>query len=110
MQDARKGVRFVRFPPVLQLQLKRFEYDPYQDQMVKINDRLEFPTELDLSAFLDRSVPEVAAAAAAAGPDAGAAPVYMLQSVLVHVGGIHGGHYYAFMRPSATENRYVCHG
>lgn len=37
LQDARKGTRFIKFPPVLQIQLKRFEYDPYQDQMVKVS-------------------------------------------------------------------------
>ena len=45
-------------------QLKRFEYDYKRDAMVKINDRYEFPLELDLdsgdgkylSADADRSV------------------------------------------------------
>ena len=36
MQDARKGVLFDDFPPVLQLQLKRFEYDFQRDIMVKV--------------------------------------------------------------------------
>lgn len=36
MQDARKGVLFDDFPPVLQLQLKRFEYDFRRDIMVKV--------------------------------------------------------------------------
>ncbi|VAI28993.1 unnamed protein product [Triticum turgidum subsp. durum] len=35
LQDARKGVLFLDFPPVLQLQLKRFEYDYMRDTMVK---------------------------------------------------------------------------
>lgn len=35
-QDARKGVLFDDFPPVLQLQLKRFEYDFQHDIMVKV--------------------------------------------------------------------------
>ncbi|ONM32289.1 Ubiquitin carboxyl-terminal hydrolase 13 [Zea mays] len=48
LQDARKGVLFLDFPPVLQLQLKRFEYDYMRDTMVKINDRYEFPLQLDL--------------------------------------------------------------
>ncbi|KAG4918197.1 hypothetical protein JHK84_055505 [Glycine max] len=48
LQDARKGVLFIDFPPVLQLQLKRFEYDFTRDTMVKINDRYEFPLQLDL--------------------------------------------------------------
>ncbi|KAG5151627.1 hypothetical protein JHK84_028099 [Glycine max] len=48
LQDARKGMLFIDFPPVLQLQLKRFEYDCTRDTMVKINDRYEFPLQLDL--------------------------------------------------------------
>jgi hypothetical protein len=35
-QDAKKGVLFLDFPPVLQLQLKRFEYDYMRDTMVKV--------------------------------------------------------------------------
>ncbi|PWA90491.1 ubiquitin-specific protease 13 [Artemisia annua] len=48
LQDAEKGVLFTDFPPVLQLHLKRFEYDYMQNAMVKINDRYEFPLQLDL--------------------------------------------------------------
>ena len=36
LQDARKGVLFDDFPPVLQLQLKRFEYDFQRDMMIKV--------------------------------------------------------------------------
>lgn len=36
LQDAQKGVLFIDFPPVLQLQLKRFEYDFMRDCMVKV--------------------------------------------------------------------------
>ncbi len=38
-QDARKGVKFVDLPPVLNLQLKRFEYDFQRDTMVKVRGR-----------------------------------------------------------------------
>ncbi|XP_010491234.1 PREDICTED: ubiquitin carboxyl-terminal hydrolase 12 isoform X1 [Camelina sativa] len=98
LQDAKKGVLFIDFPPVLQLQLKRFEYDFMRDTMVKINDRYEFPLELDLdredgkylSPDADRSVRNL----------------YTLHSVLVHSGGVHGGHYYAFIRPTLTDQWY----
>ncbi|XP_057549722.1 ubiquitin C-terminal hydrolase 12-like [Amaranthus tricolor] len=98
LQDARKGVLFIDFPPVLQLQLKRFEYDFMRDTMVKINDRYEFPLELDLdrddgkylSPDADRSVRNL----------------YTLHSVLVHSGGVHGGHYYAFIRPTLSDQWY----
>ena len=39
-QDAKKGVLFIDFPPVLQLQLKRFEYDFMRDTMVKVRGAL----------------------------------------------------------------------
>ena len=45
-QDAKKGVVFRSFPPVLHLQLKRFEYDFMVDDMVKIDDLYEFPDQL----------------------------------------------------------------
>lgn len=36
LQDACKGVKFESFPPVLHLQLKRFEYDMQRDTMIKV--------------------------------------------------------------------------
>lgn len=36
LQDAKKGVIFESFPPVLHLQLKRFDYDMERDQFVKV--------------------------------------------------------------------------
>lgn len=38
-QEAAKGVIFTRFPPLLHLQLMRFQYDPHTDSNIKINDR-----------------------------------------------------------------------
>ncbi|KAF7153501.1 hypothetical protein RHSIM_Rhsim01G0198200 [Rhododendron simsii] len=98
LQDAKKGVLFIDFPPVLQLQLKRFEYDFMRDTMVKINDRYEFPLQLDL----DREDGKYLS------PDANrnVRNLYTLHSVLVHSGGVHGGHYYAFIRPTLTDQWY----
>jgi hypothetical protein len=39
LQEAEKGVIFLNFPPVLHLQLMRFQYDPMTDANIKINDR-----------------------------------------------------------------------
>jgi ubiquitin carboxyl-terminal hydrolase 7 len=36
LQDAEKGMRFLTFPPVLHMQLKRFEYDFTRDSIVKV--------------------------------------------------------------------------
>lgn len=87
LQDAKKGIIFESFPPVLHLQLKRFEYDVNRDAMVKINDRHEFPFEIDLDEFLDSSA------------DRSSPWVYKLHGVLVHSGDLHGGHYFALIKP-----------
>ncbi|XP_057782078.1 ubiquitin C-terminal hydrolase 12-like isoform X1 [Salvia miltiorrhiza] len=98
LQDAKKGVLFIDFPPVLQLHLKRFEYDFVRDVMVKINDHYEFPLQLDL----DRDDGKYLS------PDADrrVRNLYTLHSVLVHSGGVHGGHYYAFIRPTLSSQWY----
>ncbi|ODV89308.1 hypothetical protein CANCADRAFT_137158 [Tortispora caseinolytica NRRL Y-17796] len=90
LQDAHKGVVFQSFPPVLHLQLKRFEYDFMCDTMVKINDRHEFPLEIDLEEYLsdeaDKSEPAV----------------YCLHGVLVHSGDLNVGHYYTLIKPTVN--------
>ena len=66
--------------------------------LAQINDRYEFPDELDL----DR--PPAAAGEPserpfmAASADRNVHNTYRLLAVLVHSGGVHGGHYYAFIR------------
>eukprot|EP00735_Rhodelphis_limneticus_P006210 TRINITY_DN18589_c0_g1::TRINITY_DN18589_c0_g1_i1::g.1115::m.1115 TRINITY_DN18589_c0_g1::TRINITY_DN18589_c0_g1_i1::g.1115 ORF type:complete len:1073 (-),score=240.85,sp/Q9FPT1/UBP12_ARATH/37.32/0.0,UCH/PF00443.24/2.1e-55,USP7_C2/PF14533.1/50,USP7_C2/PF14533.1/61,USP7_C2/PF14533.1/4.6e-32,USP7_ICP0_bdg/PF12436.3/0.15,USP7_ICP0_bdg/PF12436.3/1.5e-25,USP7_ICP0_bdg/PF12436.3/1.7e+02,USP7_ICP0_bdg/PF12436.3/2.5e+03,UCH_1/PF13423.1/2.5e-27,UCH_1/PF13423.1/6.5e+03,MATH/PF00917.21/9.1e-12,MATH/PF00917.21 len=94
LQDAKKGFTFLRFPPVLLLHLKRFDYDFQYGRQIKINDRHEFPTEMNLNEFLaseaDHDVPYD----------------YVLHSVLIHSGDVHGGHYYAFIRPEGDDKWY----
>ncbi|THH20676.1 hypothetical protein EW146_g701 [Bondarzewia mesenterica] len=94
LQDAKKGIIFQSFPPVLHLQLKRFEYDIQRDAMVKINDRHEFPFEIDLGEFLDETA------------DRSQPWVYKLHGVLVHSGDLHGGHYFALIKPD-RETRWL---
>ncbi|KAI8337200.1 hypothetical protein BC941DRAFT_427009 [Chlamydoabsidia padenii] len=94
LQDAKKGVIFESFPPVLHLQLKRFEYDIMRDTMVKINDRHEFPLSIDLEPYLDESA------------DRSSSHEYVLHGVLVHSGDLSGGHYFAFVKPN-TEGKWL---
>ncbi|KAI9295768.1 cysteine proteinase [Neoconidiobolus thromboides FSU 785] len=88
LQDAKKGVIFESFPPVLHLQLKRFDYDFMRDMMVKINDRYEFPDSIDLGDFLSEEA------------DRSESWEYQLHGVLVHSGDLHGGHYFALLKPT----------
>lgn len=85
-QEAEKGVIFLTFPPVLHLQLMRFQYDPLTDNNIKVNDRFEFPERLRLDEFLKKSE--------AADP-----ANYILHAVLVHSGDNHGGHYVVYINP-----------
>ncbi|CAG8730823.1 21837_t:CDS:10, partial [Racocetra persica] len=87
LQDAKKGVIFESFPPVLRIKLKRFEYDMQKNTTVKINDRHEYPMEIDLQSYLssdsDKSKPHY----------------YLLHGVIVHSGDLHGGRYYVLLKP-----------
>ena len=63
--------------------------------ILQINDRYEFPEELDLDIEDGKYLSENA--------DRTVRNKYRLHSVLVHSGGIHGGHYYAFCNPSSSQ-------
>lgn len=62
---------------------------------MQINDRYEFPELLDL----DRGGRGYLSASA----DPTKRNLYKLHSVLVHSGGTHGGHYYAFSCPDGHQ-------
>lgn len=63
--------------------------------MLQINDRYEFPDQLDLDVENGKFLSPNA--------DRSVRNLYKLHSVLVHSGGVHGGHYYAYIRPSARQ-------
>jgi len=99
LQRAEKGVRFTSLPPVLQLHLKRFDYDFARDPpvQVKINDYFEYGDEIDLSPFVK-------------GPDGvpgGGDDVYVLHTVLVHIGDVDTGHYCAYIRPDGPGGSWL---
>ncbi|CAB4395464.1 unnamed protein product [Rhizophagus irregularis] len=87
LQVAKKRVVFESFPPVLHLQLKRFKYDIQKGAIVKINDRFEYPMEIDLEEFLSKDA------------DKSNSHKYLLHGVLVHSGDLHKGHYFALLKP-----------
>ncbi|VDM76722.1 unnamed protein product [Strongylus vulgaris] len=94
MQPAEKGVKFVLLPPVLHLQLMRFQYDATLDANVKINDKFAFPDKLCLNEFVEDNDEDY---------------TYSLYAVLVHSGDFHGGHYVVFintgLRPPGEKHK-----
>jgi len=95
LQDAKKGVNFRKFPPVLHLHLLRFQYDPQTDTNYKINDRYAFPEQLNLNDFYDEE-----------GKKNEPIPLYTLHAVLVHSGDNHGGHYVVYINPRGDGKWY----
>ncbi len=119
-QDADKGAEFVRFPPVLTIQLKRFEFDMQKMSFVKVHDEYEFPEMLDMTPFVAKkrqggSDREGTGAAGAKEQqneaDEGGGEdddeeednVYLLHSVMVHRGDVGGGHYYVYIRTNTPH-------
>eukprot|EP00820_Chromera_velia_P003234 Cvel_16597.t1-p1 / transcript=Cvel_16597.t1 / gene=Cvel_16597 / organism=Chromera_velia_CCMP2878 / gene_product=Ubiquitin carboxyl-terminal hydrolase 64E, putative / transcript_product=Ubiquitin carboxyl-terminal hydrolase 64E, putative / location=Cvel_scaffold1285:43770-50029(+) / protein_length=570 / sequence_SO=supercontig / SO=protein_coding / is_pseudo=false len=62
--DALKGLRLSTVPPILTLQLKRFDLDYMTFQRRKINDRVSFPTALNLNPFLKDHTDDIGASPA----------------------------------------------
>ncbi|PRP76405.1 ubiquitin carboxyl-terminal hydrolase [Planoprotostelium fungivorum] len=94
LQTAKKGCYFHSLPPVLYLQLKRFEYDCEGDTMYKLNDRYTFGMELDMRPFMSDESEEMNVE-------------YQLHGrVIVHGGNVFGGHYYIYLRPHEEETWY----
>lgn len=90
-QNAEKGVIFTKFPPVLTILLKRFDFDLHKMRFIKIHDHYEFGTKINLDSYLAEDAP----AESKRYPN-----TYVLHSVLVHMGDVGGGHYYCYIRPS----------
>jgi len=99
-QDAKKGIKFIKFPNVLIIQLKRFEYDYKRDQMIKINDHFEFYKELDLNKYTCKQEID--------GNEIDNTEFnYTLQSVVVHQGSASRGHYYSYLNPTTNDKNWL---
>ena len=90
-QDARKSVRFLRLPAVLQIQLKRFEYKASRGMMTKINEKFEFYAEIELNSYVVQ------------GAEGNR---YRLFSILAHSGTLGKGHYSSFISPGLDDMWY----
>ncbi|XP_045061562.1 probable ubiquitin carboxyl-terminal hydrolase FAF-X isoform X2 [Coregonus clupeaformis] len=107
--DTVKRLLIKKLPPVLAIQLKRFDYDWERECAIKFNDYFEFPRELDMEPYT------VAGVAKLEGDDGnpesqmimqnepsepdppGCSSKYRLVGVLVHSGQASGGHYYSYI-------------
>ncbi|XP_058066376.1 ubiquitin carboxyl-terminal hydrolase 47 [Anopheles bellator] len=51
--DAHKGLKFTKFPYILTLHLKRFDFDYQSFHRIKLNDKVTFPELLNLNHFVN---------------------------------------------------------
>ena len=87
-----KGPMLSRCPPVLTFSLNRIKHDFVTWDRIKVNDRFEYPLELDVSKYLE---PTPEAQAQKEDPDL---VNYELKAIVIHRGGPYGGHYHAYIR------------
>lgn len=55
--DAHKGLKFSKFPYILTLHMKRFDFDYQTFNRIKLNDKVTFPQVLNLNSYLNTSSP-----------------------------------------------------
>ncbi|XP_076067071.1 ubiquitin carboxyl-terminal hydrolase-like faf isoform X3 [Oratosquilla oratoria] len=107
--DTVKRICLKKLPPILAIQLKRFDYDWERECSIKFNDYFEFPRELDMD-------PYTVAGLARNGelidydPDdmkSERCSKYKLTGIVVHSGQASGGHYYSYiLRRNGTDQRW----
>ncbi|XP_042614954.1 probable ubiquitin carboxyl-terminal hydrolase FAF-X isoform X2 [Cyprinus carpio] len=106
--DTVKRLLIRKLPPVLAIQLKRFDYDWERECAIKFNDYFEFPRELDMEPYTVAGVaklegaevlPEsqVIAESSPEESDPNDSSRYRLVGVLVHSRQASGGHYYSYV-------------
>ncbi|KAE9007162.1 hypothetical protein PF011_g11249 [Phytophthora fragariae] len=118
--ETHKRISISKLPAYLIIHLKRFEFDFEKMQQIKLHDRFEFPTELDMypytkegqqekrkrsasSADDDATSHDVRLSTSSENADDGrtTAPEYSqyeLVGTVVHLGTANSGHYYSFLR------------
>ncbi|XP_045454666.1 probable ubiquitin carboxyl-terminal hydrolase FAF-X [Melitaea cinxia] len=95
-----------KLPPVLVIQLKRFEYDFEKVCAIKFNDYFEFPRELDVEPYTAWGLARAEGDASLwEGAEHTPETHYQLSGIVVHSGQASGGHYYSYvlLRDNGSE-------
>ena len=75
--------------------LYRFELDYNTFERKKVNDRFEYPLEVNMADYLDAEAFET-----------DESTIYELKSIIIHRGGAYGGHYHAFIQDELKEGNW----
>ena len=85
-----KKMKFIKLPPVLIFQLKRFEFNSELNYIDKLNDYYEFYDSINMNNYIDDKDNDY---------------TYILVSVIVHKGNVFGGHYYAYINQDPEHKK-----
>ncbi|XP_076235119.1 ubiquitin carboxyl-terminal hydrolase-like faf [Calliopsis andreniformis] len=89
-----------KLPPVLAIQLKRFEYDFERLCAIKFNDYFEFPRDLDMEPYTVSGLAKLEGEVIDCDYEEsmkGTCTKYQLTGIVVHSGQASGGHYYSYI-------------
>ncbi|XP_075395925.1 ubiquitin carboxyl-terminal hydrolase 9X-like isoform X2 [Tenrec ecaudatus] len=106
--DTVKRLLIKKLPPVLAIQLKRFDYDWERECAIKFNDYFEFPREFDMEPYTvsgvakleeNNVIPESQLIVQNERSEilTMGSTKYRLVGILVHSGQASGGHYYSYI-------------
>ena len=98
-----------KLPPILVIQLKRFDYDLERLCLIKFNDYFEFPREIDMEPYTVGGLAKIEGEAVDCDPsdlDGRKVTKYKLRGMVVHSGQASGGHYYSFIRNKDSDGEY----
>jgi ubiquitin carboxyl-terminal hydrolase 47 len=94
---AHKGLKFVSFPYILSLQLKRFDFDYRTLSRFKLSNKVSFPEKLSLDKYLIENNQNAHEQISENNIE------YELFSIMIHSGSATGGHYYAYIKCFETN-------
>ncbi|XP_015113730.1 probable ubiquitin carboxyl-terminal hydrolase FAF-X isoform X2 [Diachasma alloeum] len=89
-----------KLPPILAIQLKRFEYDFERVCAIKFNDYFEFPRDLDMEPYTVNGLAKLEGEVIDCDYEEvnkGTCTKYQLSGIVVHSGQASGGHYYSYI-------------
>ncbi|XP_001604458.2 probable ubiquitin carboxyl-terminal hydrolase FAF-X isoform X1 [Nasonia vitripennis] len=89
-----------KLPPILAIQLKRFEYDFERVCAIKFNDYFEFPRDLDMEPYTVSGLAKLEGEVIDWDHEEaikGTCTKYQLTGIVVHSGQASGGHYYSYI-------------
>ncbi|KAH8232660.1 hypothetical protein KR032_011344 [Drosophila birchii] len=97
-----------KLPPVLAIQLKRFEYDYERVCAIKFNDYFEFPRILDMEPYTVSGLAKLEGEVVEVGDNCQTNSVettkYELTGIVVHSGQASGGHYFSYINSKNPAN------